>query len=64
MQDINDSELVSIDGGELKLPGWVGVIAAVYDWASGFVGGLKDESIPYVSSSIRYEYVESTITYM
>jgi hypothetical protein len=63
MKDITDSEILSIDGGDWKLPGWVGVVAALYDAAKGFIDGMNDSSIPYVTSSIQYEYVESTIYY-
>ncbi|TMQ02377.1 MAG: hypothetical protein E6J90_03355 [Deltaproteobacteria bacterium] len=63
MQDIHESEILSIEGGDWKLPGWVGVVNAAYDLIKGFVEGLSDSSIPYVTSSIQYEYVESTIYY-
>lgn len=63
MQDINENEMFLVEGGEVKLPGWVGVVAAIYDFASGFFAGLNDSSIPYVTSSISYEYVESNIYY-
>jgi hypothetical protein len=63
MQDINENEMVSVEGGGWGLPGWVGVVAAIYDAAKGFIDGLNDSSIPYVTSSIQYEYVESNIYY-
>jgi hypothetical protein len=63
MQDISENEMFSVEGGEMKLPGWVGVVAAIYDFATGFIAGLKDSSIPYVTSTISYEYVESNIYY-
>ena len=43
-----------ITGGDVKLPGWVGVVAAIWDFFSGVISESNNPNTEMVYSTVSY----------